>query len=322
METMTEKYNYNITKLPPLDDGKGSISVTDRLSNPEDPLTSEHLTVAETEIYDPANMIDVNTDSDGCPDGRSCGKYINNLMGGVARPKVFGGGQTMAMAGIVGAGLSNEGSNLKDTFAQGLSLLSAKQVNFGAHTSDHKSEGQSGCGAIDNAYVIWQTALEPDEQQKITNTISALDGDKGTELAPVINEVFDNARSAFGGFNEEGYSGQKVTDGAVKRGKVVAELNGTHNEVVVVINTDIDDKTFDQSKIRQKTDDVAQAFSVDVPRMRQLAEKLFDTPAERQKAFISMFVYSLATSTVLTKNDMPLYLISRTDNPSIDFSFN
>lgn len=322
-ESMIEKDVFVVTKLPALGNGQGSIDVEDRLKSSEDPLSQEHLEIVEREINNPNNMVSVtDPDSDGCPDGRKADKFENLTDRiNIIRQKVFGGGLTMTMAGIVGNGRAI-GKKLKESFASGLDLMANRKIDFGAHTSVAKKEGNSGCGAIDEAFNSWKLAVNPEFKKDAIATINALAGDKGEGLMPAIEETYKNIEDTFPSFDEQNYSGQKVVDGAVKRGKIVAVLDGIHREVAIVINVDLEDKTFDQSKIRSETDDVAQVFSVDVPRMRRLADQAYDDPEEKQKALISMFIYSLAVATVLTKNDLPIYLISQTDNPAIDFSFN
>jgi hypothetical protein len=322
-EAMLEHETYIITKLPPLGEGLGTIGVESRLDNPDDGLTHEHLDIVDQEIRDPANMVYAEPNTDGCPDGRGFKKFFNldENVKNFFRQKVFGGGQTMVMAGLVGAGKAT-GHKLKEAFGKALSVLSEKKIDFGAHTADHKNEDESGCGAIDKAINSWELSIKDDQKNKITQTIQALAGDTDDSLLPVINSTFGNIEATVPGFDKKTYSGAKVVDGAIKRGKIVAELGKSHYEVAIVINTDVEDKTFDQSKIREKTGDKAQVFAWDIPRMRKLATEAFDTPKERQQAFISMFVFSIATATILTKNDLPIYLISKTENPAIDFNFN
>ena len=322
-EAMLEHETYTITKLPPLGEGRGTIGVESRLNDPEDGLTHEHLDIVDQEVHDPVNMVYAEPNTDGCPDGRGSKRFFNlgENVKNFFRQKVFGGGQTMVMAGQVGSGKA-KGQKLKEVFASAHSVMSAKKIDFGAHTAEHKSEGESGCGAIDKAINSWELSLEDEQKTKITQTIQALAGDTDDKLLSAIGSTFSNIEGTVSSFDKSTYSGAKVVDGAIKRGKIVAELGDSHYEVAIVVNTDIEDKTFDQSKIREKTGDKAQVFAWDIPRMRKLATEAFDTPEERQQAFISMFVFSLATATILTKNDLPIYLISKSENQAIDFNFN
>lgn len=321
-EIMLENEVYEVTKLPSLGDGKGTISAIDRLNDPNDGLSHEHMDIVDAEARNPQNMVFAEPNTDGCPDGRGAKRFFNlgEKVTIFFRQKVFGGGQTMVMAGLVGSGKAKD-QKLKEVFAGALSRMSERKIDFGAHTAEHKNEGESGCGAIDKAIDSWKLSLEDDQKNKITQTIQALAADTDDQLLAVIKSTFENIKETVPSFDKSTYSGAKVVDGAIKRGKIVAYLGDKHNEVAIVINTDIEDKTFDQSKIREKTNDLAQIFSWDIPRMRKIVIEAFDTAEERQKAFISMFVFSLATATVLTKNDLPIYLISKTNNPAIDFNF-
>ncbi len=66
-----------------------------------------------------------------------------------------------------------------------------------------------------------------------------------------------------------------------------------------------------QGKIRRATDDRAQVFAVDEWRLRQIADKLYDIDEEREKAYLSMLVYTIATSATLTPGDLPVFVVSK-----------
>jgi len=53
-----------------------------------------------------------------------------------------------------------------------------------------------------------------------------------------------------------------------------------------------------------------QVFAVDVWRMKQLAEKMNNTPADQQRAFLSELVYTLSVTATLTIGDLPVYSVA------------
>ena len=58
------------------------------------------------------------------------------------------------------------------------------------------------------------------------------------------------------------------------------------------------------------TEDQAQIFGVDVWRMKDIADKLHSGQPDRQhKALLSELVYTLGEAAVLTKGDVPVYMI-------------
>ena len=80
--------------------------------------------------------------------------------------------------------------------------------------------------------------------------------------------------------------------------------------MAIIINK-VRGKTVNQGIIREISDGVAQVFAVDEWRLRDLSTKLYRTPAEQQKAYLSMLVYTLATAATLTKGDLPVFVVSK-----------
>lgn len=264
--------------------------------------------VAEV-IQSPAALVPVESDDDGCPDGRGTTEMIqgkDQTCQPVNRAKVFGGGATMAMAALVGTGNAESGS-IADAFEIAADRLSMRDINFGAHSAEHPAEGKSGCGAIDEAPKNIDNIFNFEEE--IIGTLEALAGPQASK--PELHSMAETAIENFKDFKGTGsdYRGADVLDGILERDKKVAVLGDSHKEVGLVINTDIEDMTFDQEAVRRATGGQAQVFSVDVPRMKQIAEGLFDDPESQRQALVSMLVYSLGTAGTLTDGSLPVDVV-------------
>lgn len=291
--------------------GEGSISYNDRKSE----LGSELLAKIDALVQSPEILTAVSRDrdgnmidDDGCGDGRSVYRIFEGSelrAKSLDRPKVFGGGATMATATLIGLGKA-EGKTLRSAFSDGIALLRDKMIGFGAHTDTHAehSETNCGCGAIDKAPIIVANALT--FKDNIRASIEAL-GIDTTGLDDV-----EAAYEAFAASNIGDYAGADVIGEIIENGKIVKELDDDHKEMVVILNT-VENHTVDQEKIRAATGAKAQAFAVDVWRVKQLADRMYAHQPEdvRHKAFLSELVYTLATAGTLTKGDLPVYVISK-----------
>jgi hypothetical protein len=248
-------------------------------------------------------------EDDGCGDGRPV-RTIHRKVAGVVqsfarslhRPKVFGGGVTMAAASLIGLG-QVAGKRLQDIFEAGVDLMKEHRVDYGAHTADYvKRPTDSGCGAIDNAPAIVEAAVT--YQENIRAVLGLLNVDTSG-----LDSVEANFAAVAAANRGHDYSGRKVMDDIVDDGKVVKELVGRHIETRIVLNF-VEGHTVNQKFIRARTGGKADAFAVDVWRIRRLAEKLFpNDPTAQHQAVLSELVYTLATAGVLTKGDLPVYSI-------------
>lgn len=291
--------------------GEGGISLSDRNNE----ISSEDLSQIETIVNSKDILVPVSTDKDGnmidddgCGDGRSVSRIFEGeeIRGkSLNRAKVFGGGAAMATSTLIGLGQA-KGHTLSSTFSSGISLLRDKMVNFGAHTDTHAvhSQENSGCGAIDKAPIIVKNAVKFKEQ--IRSTIQAL----GIETTGLDEVEF--AFSSYASDQMGEYTGADVMNEIIDNGKIVKELEDDHKEVLVILNT-ADNFTVDQDVIREATNKKAQAFAVDVWRLKVLADRLYVDQSDdvRHKAFLSELVYTLATAATLTKGDLPVYVISK-----------
>ena len=303
--------------------GDGSISRTERLRRGD--LTPEIDKKASEAARNPQCLVPVSEDENGvrypfdiCSDGR-CTSCIEKIVDGKVEQvdleegprylyKLLGGGLVMATAGRIGNGAKYD--ELMDYLFSTEEILDVNQINFGLHTSTHKHEGQSGCGAIDNFPVVLQNVVK--YKQQIEGTLKALFGQESSSLLfqESLNSIFDEYETIVSDADYQekikNYRGEDVVGNVAKKGYIVKELDGDHNEVRVVFNIDVDGYTIDQSFVRKETDDRAQVFVVDVPRMKEIVDDLFDEPEQKTKALLSMMAYSLATVATLTDGSLPV----------------
>ncbi len=290
--------------------GDGTISYEDRkeivgheiVGKVEKVVTSNEVLVEVSVDKDGNRLCD-----DGCGDGRPVYRIFQNGIEkakSLFRAKVFGGGPVMAAADIIGQGKAN-GSSLQDVFKRGLSTLKRNLVDFGGHTDTHAHGDNCGCGAIDKATaVVSAVSIYAD---KIQESIAAL----GVDIDG-MDEVVGNFVSYASEIEGQEYSGKKVMDEIIESGKVIKELDDDHKEMFILLNT-VEGYTVDQEKIREISEGKIQVFAVDVWRLKEIAEKLHPDESEeiQNKAFLSELVYTLGTAAVLTKGDLPVYMISK-----------
>ena len=275
----------------------------------------EALTVVDKAIRDnPDIIVPIDKDDngefikdDGCGDGREVLTVFSldrNYKRSLNRSKVFGGSATMATACAIGIGRAGSDS-LNELFDRAIKHLDEHDMDFGAHTDENMHGKNCGCGAIDKAPQILFAALK--YEIPIRGAVTLLSDDTSG-----LNEIYACYRDYVQQLaNHPEYNGMQVMDKILnnKRSRIVKQLGGEHKECRIVLNT-IRDYTVNQKLIRDATNNQAQIFAVDVWRMQDLADKLFDDPKLKHKAFISELIYTVATAAVLTKGDLPVDVIS------------
>lgn len=319
-EDMADRlYTATLVALEGLGYGDGSIGVQDRLSSEEDPLTQETLDSVDAIIDSDEILLDVDVDKngkmlddDGCGDGRGVKRIFDGAKEVVTkslnRAKVFGASPVMVSAALIGLGKAS--GSLNSVFKSAVAKLKEKGVGFGGHNDTHRHGPNCGCGAIDKAPAIATAVVE--QQDEITSSINAL-GVAADGLDGIFANYTDFVKEHVNG-QEDSYSGADAHGELSANGKVSKELDGGHAEVRVILNM-VAGKTVNQDKIREISEGAAQVFAVDVWRLQSIAERTFDTPEERQQAFLSMLVHTLAVSHVLTKGDLPVYVIDEASQP-------
>jgi hypothetical protein len=285
-----------------LDFGHGEISSV------EDPeiLRIMDETIRGPEILVPIDKDDAGKiiDDDGCGDGRGT-KVVFTLTEtykrSLNRAKVFGGAVAMTAASLIGTGRAHE-LPLPEVFETAISELEKADIDFGAHT-DEDAHGEScGCGAIDKAPQAFLAALKYEAPIRAVIDSLGIEGDQ-------LDTVYSNLRSYIPELaTYPDYSGSKVMEKIIQKGKVVKQLAGGHREKAIVLNT-VRGYTVNQEIVRQATAGRAQVFAVDIWRLQDIAGKLNPSePVEQQQAYLSGLVYTLAIAAVLTKGDLPVYM--------------
>jgi len=308
--TMNEK-DFVITKLVDgLGIGKNPNAAYEKIVADAGP---DALAAAELAINSEAILTSIDmhpmtgkpVDDDGCPDGRGVKKIYHGQIEkerSLKRPKVFGGGATMAMATLVGVGAEKDAS-LHEAFEDSIRFLNEHMINFGAHSAEGANHGGSGCGAIDKAPEVIATAIE--YKKEIKEILDSIGVD--TKNISTIFENFENFETSM---NKENYSGSAVVTSIIENSKIIKELTGTHKEMAIIMNN-FKGHTVDQSLVRQATGDSLQVFAFDVWRVEEIAQKMYPDDAEKQHlSVLSQLVYSMGVAAVLTNGDLPVYSIS------------
>jgi hypothetical protein len=313
-------YQVDLVAPEGLGFGTGTIGVQDRLSNPDDGLSSEILDKVDAVIRTGDILVDIDCDKDGklldddgCGDGREVARVFEGLVArakSLVRPKVFGGAPTMAEAAEIGLGRA-EGTGLNGLFSRAVQTLKEKRIGFGGHSDTHAHGENCGCGAIDKSPAIVAKVIEERDNIKAVVGLLGLndrllDGDEG-----IINNYAKYYESDVRGHEDE-YSGRTALQELLDNGKIVKELGGAHTEVRIIINM-VKGKTVNQELVRDVSDGQAQVFCVDFPRLQEIAQALYSDHDDQEKALVSMVAHTLGVAGTLTKGDLPVYVISNAD---------
>lgn len=316
--------------------GEGGISVADQM---EQGIITEEVPrfVHEALTEDPETFKQVEADDDGCGDGRPWQKIIQLIKEGgkkiikfrkssLLRAKVFGGGMVVASSmwrTINGA--PEEGETVGQDRAFIAEELAKREFAHGAHSDDHASGENCGCGAIDKYPVITRNAVKYREQ--IMGVLKVVYGDDYEQNQLAIHRAFKVYEDLA---KKEGYfadaSGKRTMDQLIEAGAVVKELGGNHVEETIVIN-DVEGTTLDQRYLTEKVKNMCsedkkpetvQAFSVDIWRGRKIAEVVAEIAVEKdpsrdyetvyQLAYADFLIRTLAVSGTLTAGDLPVYI--------------
>ncbi|HWB39558.1 MAG TPA: cadmium-containing carbonic anhydrase [Candidatus Saccharimonadales bacterium] len=246
---------------------------------------------------------------DGCGDGRPAIKVYKlnkTFKKNLSRPKVFGGALVMAMAANIGNGLA-AARPLQQLFSETIDELESKHINFGAHTDEHASGDNCGCGAIDRAPEVILAVLK--YQRPIREVIKALG---------ISDEGFDEVLKNYGTYVREvlaratPYSGKQVMAEITAASKVIKQLSGNHLERRIILN-EVRGYTVNQRLLREVTNDQAQVFAIEVWRLVDIANQQFEGKALKiHQAVLSQLAYTLGIAAVLTQGDLPVYRIGTT----------
>lgn len=287
--------------------GDGTISGQE--ASPEDLMLADRA----IESPDIVTSIDIDDETqsqiedDGCGDGRGVRlvtRFNRQLKRSLNRYKVFGGGLVMAASSRVGLGEAR-GKTLTEVFVDSIDELDDKGLDYGAHTGRVVSEKDCGCGALDRYpqalenTVIYAEAIR-EKLPALGINYEGLDGD--------FEEIIAHNADAVEANRGRDFSGRRIMGLVSKIGKVVKDLADDHLERRIVLNT-IPGYTVNQELVRRATGGRVQVFATDLPRLQQIAEKLYDNPEDQRKAFLSQVIYTLGVAATLTKGDLPVYVI-------------
>ncbi len=251
-------------------------------------------------------LVQIEIDDDGCGDGREVVRVYDlnsEYKRSLNRAKVFGGAVAMTAAILIGLGKAHDKS-LQGVYIDSVNTLVRNGINFGAHTDEHAHGNNCGCGAIDRSPEALVAILKYEE--RIRGVISEL----GVNLNG-LDQVFINFRDFVR--NEmaqpQKFSGGEVIDHILSVGKVVKKLGGEHQERRIILNQ-VRRNTINQKLIRDVTHGRGQVFGIDEWRLEDIASSLFPEQDKLQnQALISELVYTLGIAAVLTKGDLPVYMI-------------
>lgn len=302
--TVTE-FKNNV-EGPGLGFGEGNISRKSQLESGELILADEQKGLFYIQQED--SYVQVEVSDDGCGDGRVTIKITQVTADGVIeftrsayRAKVFGGGAVMSAAALIGLG--NIETTADGQFDSALNILDKVGIKCGVHDDDHAKAPKCGCGAIDNYPSIIIATQQ--YRHEIKNTLEALLGDNFDDSA--FETVMDRYMQTLEQ-NKDSYSGVTIKEKILKKGAVLKKLGGRHQEDFVVLNF-IKGTTLNQFGLYEYTNNKAQAFSVDVWRLEEYAQKISDHyKGSYSEAFYSMLIYTLATSAVLTDGSQRVFI--------------
>jgi len=299
--------------------GEGAISYEKRAKSdvPEAELEKVDLLLSSADILVPIDT-DKHTgealDDDGCGEGRGItnaqGEIVEVMQGNktlkksLNRAKVFGGGATMALSTLIATNRAEK--PLQDLFADAMQEMDTAEIDYGAHSDEHAGDEKSGCGAIDNAPKILENVVT--YRDDIYATILSMNDQID---AQVLDEVLDSFASFAQKQTESMYNGKTVLDGIKQEEKVVKKLVSDHSEMFIVLN-EVAGYTVSQHTVRDATKEKVQVFAVDMWRIQEIANRLYDGEDEetKQRAVLGEIAYTLATAATLTAGDLPVYRIS------------
>lgn len=306
--------------------GVGPVGVQNRLNDPDDLLTPEMMDRARGELESPDLLLPLGRDKDGrvidddgCSDGREMKMIITfgeptrqapRPTFDRLRPKLFGGGLVMDAAGIIANRMAK--GHLNAVFEQAHDRLRVARVSYGGH---------GNCGATIYAPIILHNTLA--FMEEISNDVLGMAETRGAknELGGALDLVFNNNKKYLATYGEtfRQYNHSAVTESIHARRKIVTQPGTEHHEVGIGVNVDVEDRSIDQARIRHDTNDAAQLFTMDIPRLVRLSDRGYDDVDRKKIAFVGGLVYSFATLATLTRGDLPT-IFRYVESPYIDLS--
>lgn len=224
-----------------------------------------------------------------CVDGRLCGT-VSRLA-----PNAAGGTYSL----VVGEALIDADSLIAQNQTSAshggrvFSSLTQNGYDIGVHSDDHASGENCGCGACDKMGQIVGFLGE---------NIAGL-SEKAAELGVVVPDVLQQkiATNATN-LNSSGYisSGKEMNQAAIEATDEAhnQELVGSHNEVVLVVNTVVG-TTLDRQSLAKEYGEDYEAFNLDVWALKNGIDAISSSEVEASEKFAAAVLYNLATACVL-----------------------
>ncbi len=332
----------NVQEIDPLGYGDETSPISYEKQLRDGELTPEIVTKALELFESKECMVDVHEHDDGCIDGR-CAVAVSFFKDGEEltneadnsnheRLKVAGGGYITGTAITLGLGAEYRQSTIDQQIATTGDLLRDKDIFCGVHTAPvHGNPEGTGCGANDRMPTILQNGLN--YSGDIALNLEALTAVAGLQFKPeVFAEVLNNWAEAIGadGFSEGSNGASRLGEikGVIKRAQEKTEINrpvavskhldGDHKEDFIILNF-VEGKTFSQGAFANKlaeafpdvaSENLAQAFAVDVPRIVELAKALSPDDESFEKALYAGVAYQLATAATLTDGTLRTFIVA------------
>ena len=269
------------TILPTLDIAEGAIEAHENQQERLDELTQR---LADGEFFVTVG----GTVPTKCIDGRPG-------MRGLA-PNSAGGSESLMVADdLTTKRFAHEDGSTLSAYRTTLSTLQGDGLAIGGHTDDHAEGAASGCGANDRLPLIYDFMVrKAAEIRELASAIGVAVDDETHEL--IVNNAAARTEFSTGG---ELLAALREAGGD----SVVDPLEGSHNEVVAVINLR-SGTTLDRKALAQEFGLDYQAFNVDAWSFADAAAAISISPEEAAQKVVAMVYYNLATAGVLCGTGM------------------
>ena len=219
----------------------------------------------------------------GCIDGR-CGCSL--------KPTSAGGTESLMVADdLINKQFRGNDGSTAAAYDNVLAYLAKNKRPIGGHDDAGSNDVTSGCGANDKLPLIYDMIARKGDYIRELATEYGINVDDETHERITVNA---SARTEFS-------SGAELRN--ILNAKTAGEfdhLEGTHKEVVIVLNT-VTGTTLDRDAMRREFGDEYQAFNVDVWAFQESANIISTTPDsyEATQKVAAMAYYNFATALTL-----------------------
>ena len=230
-----------------------------------------------------------------CIDGRLCSEHATE------GANAAGGTETI----FVGDDLTTKRFALEDgSVAAGMRKLienlQSKGLEVGGHSDNrHENPSDSGCGANDRLPKIYDM---------ITRKGDLIKNYAETILETAIDEATHSLIIGNAGGRNDFSTGGEVLSVLNEMNSSVEELEGTHKEVIAVINLR-PGTTLSRQLLKEKYGEEYQVFNVDAWAFQAAAEATSESAEEAMQKVIAMTYYNLATALVLCGPNMRIVIV-------------